>query len=131
MAPKRHGTNRTLRILFANEPRLFHHSPPRVRLFVSKQAHPTILTSPLTCSYVGSRFYLHDPPGDKTCSRIILSPEEVLRMEKELRAEPEVNLGLSHFVGNHRSVHGVTAEFVGHNFLSTLRAIVLTLLVAR
>jgi Ca2+:H+ antiporter len=47
----------------------------------------------LSCSYIGSRFYLHDPPG-KNNAFIPLPdiPPELLRREKELEeAEPEVN----------------------------------------
>ncbi len=56
-------------------------------------------------------------------------PEEVLRMEKELEeAEPEVNpWACLILLAITAAFMGVTAEFVGHNFLSTLRAIVLTL----
>ena len=86
-----------------------------------------VVTSP--CSYIGSRFYLHDPPGkNNVFSPRPDIPPELLAREKALEeAEPDVNpwaciillVACVAFVG-------VTAEFVRHHHLAILHADVLT-----
>ncbi|KAH9170190.1 hypothetical protein EDB89DRAFT_2230745 [Lactarius sanguifluus] len=65
--------------------------------------------------YVGSRFYLHDPPGAKNAFAPHPGiPEEVLRREQELEeAEPEVNpLACLILLAITVALMGVTAEFL-------------------
>lgn len=69
----------------------------------------------LSCSYIGSRFYLHDPPGKNNAfSPRPDIPEELLRREKELEeAEPEVNpWACVILLVTCVALVGVTAEFV-------------------
>ena len=73
-----------------------------------------ILTEP-THSYVCSRIYLHDPPGqdDDSMPHPQLSPEALRKAEELAKAEPKVNpracmILLSVTV----ALMGVTAEFV-------------------
>jgi len=75
----------------------------------------------ITCSYVCSRFYLHDPPGEDNLFMPHPDiPPEALRKERELaEAKPEVNpwaciILLAITVG----LLGVTAEFVGGHLSS-------------
>ena len=95
---------------------------PSVFFFLSQRSEPG---RPGVDSYVGSRFYLHDPPGSNNAfSPQPDVPPEVLRRERELEeAAPEVNpwacvLLLVITV----ALMGVTAEFVGQpiHSLSTL-----------
>jgi len=84
----------------------------------------------LACSYVGSRFYLHDPPGANNAFTPHPDiPPEVLRREQELEeAEPEVNpWACLILLAITVALMGVTAEFVRKPFFSTLRANVLTI----
>jgi Ca2+:H+ antiporter len=62
---------------------------PSLSLFSNETTR--VLTS--ACSYIGSRFYLHDPPGKNNAfSPRPDIPPELLRREKELEeAEPDVN----------------------------------------
>jgi hypothetical protein len=79
------------------------------------QSHSNAPQADITPSYVCSRFYLHDPPGQED---VFLPhpeiPEEALEKERELaEAEPEVNpwaciILLVITVG----LMGPTAEFV-------------------
>lgn len=90
----------------------------------------------VSLSYVCSRIYLHDPPGDEF-DAFMPHPEipaEALRKEQELaEAEPDVNpwaclILLVITVG----LMGVTAEFVRFTRLSPLaRVLILSLPIAR
>ena len=81
----------------------------------------------LSCSYVGSRFYLHNPPGKNNVFTPLPGiPLELLRREKELEeAEPEVNpWACLILLVVCIALVGVTAAFVRHP-LTTLHADVL------
>jgi hypothetical protein len=76
----------------------------------------------LARSYIGSRFYLHDPPGKNNAftSHPDISPE-LLRREKELEeAEPDVNpWACVILLVTCVALAGVTAVFVRHLPLTT------------
>jgi Ca2+:H+ antiporter len=72
-------------------------------------------------SYVCSRFYLHDPPGeDNLFMPHPEIPPEALRKERELaEAKPEVNpWACITLLAITVALVGVTAEFVGSHLLS-------------
>ena len=66
-------------------------------------------------SYVCSRFYLHDPPGQDNAFRLPAgAPQEAIERERELaNAEPEVNpVGCVVLLAVTVAIMAVMAEFV-------------------
>src|SRR6266702_314572 len=85
-------------------------------------SNEAVLMSALDCSYVGWRFYLHEPPGTNNAfTHHPDIPPEVLHREQELEEpEPEVNPWACLILrAVTRVLMGVTAEFVRQPLLSS------------